>query len=263
MALAGPDGRGGNDIAQREGIAESGYRLVMNMGRYLHIFHLHCTSWAAAACHLRVDAYGKPKVAKSRATRSPSMATSGSPSRWVRTIVVRGETRFRTSSMPSRPRCSGPFALAVATVHHQHVCPFGQKEDLVAHLRIAGVGHRLVAKAELVAKAGSASRRRDASGAPGSSRRPAVARRPAEPPRRPAGSRRRHCSGRGRPGRPGPRIFASMPGGPTMSRILPAGREVQVLQEEEGEAQEVVAVEVADEHDPDVGQRDAQALEVG
>jgi histidine triad (HIT) family protein len=31
----------GNDIAQREGIAESGYRLVINMGRYLHIFHLH------------------------------------------------------------------------------------------------------------------------------------------------------------------------------------------------------------------------------
>jgi len=30
-----------NDIAQREGIAESGYRLVINMGRYLHIFHLH------------------------------------------------------------------------------------------------------------------------------------------------------------------------------------------------------------------------------
>ena len=25
----------------REGIAESGYRLVINMGRYLHIFHLH------------------------------------------------------------------------------------------------------------------------------------------------------------------------------------------------------------------------------
>ena len=31
----------GNDIAQREGIAEGGYRLVINMGRYLHIFHLH------------------------------------------------------------------------------------------------------------------------------------------------------------------------------------------------------------------------------
>jgi len=31
----------GNDIARREGIAESGYRLVFNMGRYLHIFHLH------------------------------------------------------------------------------------------------------------------------------------------------------------------------------------------------------------------------------
>jgi histidine triad (HIT) family protein len=30
-----------NDIAQREGIAEGGYRLVINMGRYLHIFHLH------------------------------------------------------------------------------------------------------------------------------------------------------------------------------------------------------------------------------
>jgi len=30
-----------NDLAQREGIAESGYRLVINMGRYLHIFHLH------------------------------------------------------------------------------------------------------------------------------------------------------------------------------------------------------------------------------
>jgi histidine triad (HIT) family protein len=31
----------GNDIARREGVAESGYRLVFNMGRYLHIFHLH------------------------------------------------------------------------------------------------------------------------------------------------------------------------------------------------------------------------------
>jgi histidine triad (HIT) family protein len=31
----------GNDIARREGIAESGYRLVINMGRYLHIFHRH------------------------------------------------------------------------------------------------------------------------------------------------------------------------------------------------------------------------------
>ena len=31
----------GNDIARREGIAESGYRLVINMGGYLHIFHLH------------------------------------------------------------------------------------------------------------------------------------------------------------------------------------------------------------------------------
>jgi len=31
----------GNDIARREGIAESGYRLVLNMGGYLHIFHLH------------------------------------------------------------------------------------------------------------------------------------------------------------------------------------------------------------------------------
>jgi len=31
----------GNDIARREGIAEGGYRLVFNMGRYLHIFHLH------------------------------------------------------------------------------------------------------------------------------------------------------------------------------------------------------------------------------
>lgn len=30
-----------NDIAQREGIAQSGYRLGFNMGRYLHIFHLH------------------------------------------------------------------------------------------------------------------------------------------------------------------------------------------------------------------------------